>query len=403
MARDEGGWVCARCGWRNPSWYRFCSNCGAERATDTGWVCPSCGKKVPSSTYKFCIFCGHERGAEARPAAEARPEAKPEARIRPRPRPRRIVGRPLSIRLPGIKPKPLPRGTKVVLSRPIYGGPEPPVIEALIGSGGMAEVYLATLGGRKVAVKMPLAPRPWETLEPEEQERFLKEAKLLAGIKPHPNVVALLAYGIGPWAWIALELMEGGSLKAVLSQYYPKGLPVREAVLMGIQLADAVDHIHHYGIVHRDIKPGNILFTADGVPKLADLGLAKLMLSVSEREQKAEVGIGTPPYLAPEQVDPDAYGKVDWRTDIWQLGVVLYEALTGQNPFTAETATKAEIKARIIGPYRPEPPSQLRPDAPGELDEVLTLALAKDKEGRYQSAAELKNELLLVLEGLERP
>jgi len=354
---------------------------------------------VPSTTYRFCIFCGHERGAEARPAAETRPKAKPETKIRLKHRPRRIVGRPLSIRLPGIKPKPLSRGTKVKLSRPVYGGPRAPVIKALIGSTLLTEVYLATLGGRKVAVKMPRAPRPWETLRRKEQDEFLKEAELLAKIKPHPNVVALLAYGTGPWAWIALELMEGGSLRDALSQYYPKGLPIREAVLIGIQLADALDHIHHYGIVHRDIKPSNILFTANGVPKLADLGLAKLMLSVSERRRlrQAEAGIGTPPYLAPEQVDPSAYGDVDWRADIWQLGVVLYEALTGQNPFMAPTP--AEVTGRILA-HQPKPPSKLRSEVPQELDEIILMALKKHKDERYQSAAEMKRDLLAALDTL---
>jgi len=314
---------------------------------------------------------------------------------------KRVVGYPLSIRLPGIQPKPLEEGFQLQLSRPIYGGPEVPVIEAFIKPGGMAEVYLATLGGRKVAVKMPLMPVPWKTLERSEQEAILREAELSARLD-HPNIVAVLAYGTGPVIWMALELMEGGSLRDALSQHYPSGLPIREAVLMGIQLADALDHIHHYGIVHRDIKPSNILFTADGVPKLADLGLAKIMMaSSSSRDLRAAVG--TLPYLAPEQLLPDKLGKPDWRTDIWQLGVVLYEALTGQNPFTAGAAIEAEVIGRIIGAYEPEPPSQLRPEVPEELDETVLMALRKPKEERYQSAAELRKDLLAILDGLEGP
>jgi len=320
-----------------------------------------------------------------------------ELRVVFKPKRKRLVRRPLAIKLPGIETKPLREGFQLQLSRPLYGGPEVPVIKAFIGSGGMAEVYLATLKGREVAVKLPLLAQPWRTLEREEQEAILREAELSAKLK-HPNIVAVLAYGTGPFIWMAMELMEGGSLRAILDQHYPKGLPIREAVLMAIQLADALDYIHHYGIVHRDIKPGNVLFTADGVPKLADLGLAKIMMaSSSSRDLRAAVG--TLPYLAPEQLLPDKMGKPDWRTDIWQLGVVLYEALTGHNPFMAEAATEAEVIGRVLA-HEPEPPSKLRPGVPEELDEVVLTALRKPKEERYQSAAELRVDLLAILDGL---
>jgi len=262
----------------------------------------------------------------------------------------------------------------------------------------MAEVYLATLKGRKVAVKLPVMGRPWRTLERAEQEAILREARLLYNLE-HPNVVRVLAYGTGPFVWMAVEFMEGGSLREALSRYYPRGLPIREVVLMGVQLADALEYIHNQGVVHRDIKPENILFTADGVPKLADLGLAKIMMSVSKSPEarRAEAGIGTLPYLAPEQVDPDTYGVVDARSDIWQLGVVLYEALTGQNPFLAPTG--AETQARILA-KEPVAPSRVRPGAPEELDEAILLALRKRKEGRYANAEQLRQALLGIYDAL---
>ncbi|RLI06818.1 hypothetical protein DRO32_05055 [Candidatus Bathyarchaeota archaeon] len=330
-----------------------------------------------------------------RPArAEARPVSIPL-------KPRRIVALPLSIKLAPISPKPLEKEELALrLGRVEFWDaealgpmPEGPSVElkGLIGSGGLSIVYLGSIAGRGVAVKVPLFPRPWRTLERSEQEALLAEAELMTKLK-HPNIVAVLAYGTSPWAWVALELMEGGSLRAILDQHYSEGLPIRETVLMGIQLADALEHgVHHYGIVHRDIKPGNVLFTADGIPKLADLGLAKLMM----RSSRGGEVKGTPAYLAPEQVDPGTYGEVDWRTDIWQLSLTLYEALTGRNPFMAPSPV--EIQARVVS-VQPKKPSDIRPDVPKSLDEVLLTGLAKEKEDRYETAEGLRRALLAVLE-----
>ncbi|MGO9444762.1 MAG: protein kinase domain-containing protein, partial [Thiobacillaceae bacterium] len=215
------------------------------------------------------------------------------------------------------------------------------------------------------------------------EDRFLREAKS-AGRLSHQNIVTIYDVGeAGDIAYIAMEYLKGQSLKEILDQHGP--LPLDLALDTAIQMADALAFAHLNGIVHRDVKPGNVIvLEGRGAIKLTDFGIAHIH---AHNETRHDVLTGSPRYMAPEQIT----GKpIDGRTDVFSAGVVLYEMLTGQAPFTAPDLHV--LLYRIVN-EAPVPASRLRPDVPSELDSLLVRCLAKQPDQRPASAQELSREL----------
>jgi serine/threonine-protein kinase len=254
-----------------------------------------------------------------------------------------------------------------------------------LGRGAMGVVYRAIdpLIERTVAIKTIPLDLP-ETERALFEERFLREAKS-AGRLSHPSIVTIYDVGeAGDVAYIAMEYLRGQSLKEILDQH--GSLPLDLALDTAIQMADALAFAHEHGIVHRDVKPGNVIVLEDrGAVKLTDFGIAHI--NASQSETRAGVLLGSPRYMAPEQIT----GKpVDGRTDVFSTGVVLYEMLTGQAPFTAPDLHM--LLYRIVN-EAPPPASRLRSDIPPELDRLLARCLAKQPNLRPASARELHLEL----------
>jgi two-component system LytT family response regulator len=260
-----------------------------------------------------------------------------------------------------------------------------------LGEGGMGAVYLAddTRLGRRVALKV-LPPNV--AADPERMHRFEQEAKLASALA-HPNAAHI--YELGEDAglrFLAMEYVEGEPLSVRLAR---GPLPLSELLSIAIQVADALDDAHSRGIVHRDIKPSNLMLTPRGYIKVLDFGLAKLEKPGSGETQVmtgAGVVMGTVAYMSPEQ----ALGRdVDHRSDLFSLGVVLYEMATARLPFPG--ATPSETMARILG-AQPEAIARFNYEIPEGLERVVRKCLEKDRERRYQSA----RDLLVDLKNLER-
>jgi serine/threonine protein kinase len=257
-----------------------------------------------------------------------------------------------------------------------------------LGSGGMADVYLAEDEelGRRVAIKI-LNDR--HATDEQFVERFRREAKNAAGLS-HPNIVSIYDRGEAEGTYyIAMEYLDGRSLKELVVARGP--LPIPDAIEATRQVLTALRFAHRKGVVHRDIKPHNVMADADGRLKVTDFGIARAGVS-----QMTEAGsiIGTAQYLSPEQ----ARGAVvDQRSDLYSIGVVLYEMLTGEVPFTGESPVEIAMKHLSD---TPRPPSVLRPDIPPDLDMVVLRALAKSPEDRFQTAEEMDEELERVANGV---
>jgi serine/threonine-protein kinase len=236
--------------------------------------------------------------------------------------------------------------------------------------------------GRLVALKMALAG---SSAGPQERERFRREAEAVAALR-HPNVVQVYDVGDADGRpYFTMELMEGGSLARKLAGALQ---PPRQTAALMATLAGAVQAAHEAGVVHRDLKPGNVLLTADGTPKVADFGLAR-RLETDERLTLSGAVIGTPSYAAPEQARGDR-GAVGPRTDVYALGAILYECLTGRPPFRAGTAA-ATLQQVVTD--EPVAPRRLNPSAPRDLETVCMKCLHKEPCQRYASAAELADDL----------
>jgi serine/threonine-protein kinase len=258
-----------------------------------------------------------------------------------------------------------------------------------LGSGGMANVYLAEDQelGRRVAIKI-LNDR--HAHDEQFVERFRREAKNAAGLS-HPNIVSIYDRGEAEGTYyIAMEYLDGRSLKELIVSRGPAPIPV--AIDYARQILAALRFAHRNGIVHRDIKPHNVLVDGEGRVKVTDFGIAR----AGAASQMTEAGsiVGTAQYLSPEQAKGTA---VDQRSDIYSLGIVLYELLTGSVPFTGDTPV--EIAMRHIS-ETPAPPSTKRPEIPHDLDLVVTRALAKDPADRYESAEEMDADLERVARGV---
>jgi beta-lactam-binding protein with PASTA domain/predicted Ser/Thr protein kinase len=257
-----------------------------------------------------------------------------------------------------------------------------------LGAGGMADVYLAEDQelGRQVAIKI-LNDR--HAADDSFIERFRREAKNAAGLS-HPNIVSIYDRGEAEGTYyIAMEFLDGRSLKELIVGRGPA--PIKVAIEYARNILAALGAAHRQGIVHRDIKPHNVLIGAEGRVKVTDFGIAR-----SGASQMTEVGsiIGTAQYLSPEQARG---APVDQTSDVYSAGVVLYEMLTGQVPFTGDTPL--EIAMKHLSEV-PKPPSELRPEIPHDLDSIVLRALAKDPSERYQSAEEMDADLARVAEGL---
>ncbi|HEY7398697.1 MAG TPA: Stk1 family PASTA domain-containing Ser/Thr kinase [Gaiellaceae bacterium] len=262
------------------------------------------------------------------------------------------------------------------------------VIKRKLGSGGMADVYLAEDQelGRRVALKL-LDDR--HSSDEQFVERFRREAQSAAGLN-HPSIVSVFDRGHAEGTYyIAMEYLDGRTLKELLIRNGPT--PPAIAIDYARQILGALAFAHRNGIVHRDIKPHNIIVRPDGRLKVTDFGIAR-----SGASQMTEAGsiVGTAQYLSPEQARG---APVDPRSDLYSLGIVLYEMLTGKVPFTGDTPV--EIAMKHLSQV-PEPPSKLRPDIPHDLDAVVMRALAKDPDQRYGSAEEMDADLARVARGV---
>ncbi|MBD0330692.1 MAG: Stk1 family PASTA domain-containing Ser/Thr kinase [Thermoleophilia bacterium] len=258
-----------------------------------------------------------------------------------------------------------------------------------LGSGGMATVYLAEdeVLGRRVAIKILN-----ERYANDEQfvERFRREAKSAAGLS-HPNIVSIYDRGEAEGTYyIAMEHLDGRTLKQLILARGPA--PPHVAIDYTRQLLSALRFAHRNGIVHRDIKPHNVIVDAEGRAKVTDFGIAR----AAAASQMTEAGsiVGTAQYLSPEQARG---GPLDHRSDLYSVGIVLYELLTGTLPFTGDSPVEVAMKHLS---ETPRPPSERREGVPEELDLVVMRALAKDPDERYQTAEEMDADLQRVARGL---
>ncbi len=251
-----------------------------------------------------------------------------------------------------------------------------------LARGGMAAVWIAEdpLLSRRVAVKLL---HPELAIDDGLRVRFRNEA-IAAAKLTHPGIVA--TYDTGDdngTAYIVMELVEGKTLRLLIDERGP--LPVTQAVDIASQVADALEHAHRQDLVHRDIKPANVLVQPDGRVKVTDFGIAKA--AGGDDLTRTGTVVGTARYLAPEQVNGQ---PVDGRADVYALGLILYEMLTGRAPFGGDTEMATAV-ARLTN--TPEPVRSVRADVPRSLEDVVARSLARDPEYRYQSAQAFKEAL----------
>ncbi|MDQ6872538.1 MAG: protein kinase [Gemmatimonadota bacterium] len=275
-------------------------------------------------------------------------------------------------------------------------------IVATLGAGGMGEVHRAhdTRLRRDIALKV----LPEDVAASSERlARFEREARIVASLN-HPNIVTLHSIEEADGVrFLTMELVEGRNLADLV---VPGGLPLAQVLDLMIPLADAMAAAHDHGVVHRDLKPANVMVTHEGRVKVLDFGVAKLTAAranperteggMSSQLSSAWEVLGTIPYMAPEQIFAEA---VDARTDVFSMGILIFELLTGERPFAGTSL--AQVAAAIM---RDEPPvlTSNRPDVPGDLERIVSRCLKKEADARVQTARELANELRALQGRLER-
>lgn len=268
-----------------------------------------------------------------------------------------------------------------------------------LGRGAMGVVYLAEDEAlqRQVAVKTLLLPQePGERRQVE--ARFRQEAKAAGGLN-HPNTITVYDFGReGDWLYIAMELLQGVELR---ERIQAGTMALDEALDIAAQVASGLAAAHARGVVHRDVKPGNIMLLPGGLAKIMDFGIARM--ASSDVRTRTGTMMGSPRYMSPEQVGGHA---VDHRSDIFSLGSVLYEMVTGEAAFRGANIGQL-LQAILHG--APAPPSQLRPGLPASLQVVIARAMQKNEQARYQDAAEMARDLqqcrsvLARSRGVEQP
>lgn len=253
-----------------------------------------------------------------------------------------------------------------------------------IGAGGMGKVFRATDRVLKRAVVLKFINEEMRT-DPEAVSRFIREAQAASALM-HPAIVTIYDIHVKEPLFIAMEHIDGGTLRDRMKQ---GPLPVEEVESLAVSICDALAYAHRAGVVHRDIKPDNIMLTRAGGIKITDFGLARLAESASHMTRTGQI-LGTPAYMAPEQI----LGKdVDGRTDIYALGVMLYELLTGQLPFVGGDLAYRQVHERPVAP------GVLNPKVSQWLEAIVMTALEKRPEDRYQDVEGLKRDLALQQQG----
>jgi len=262
-------------------------------------------------------------------------------------------------------------------------------VKGELGRGGMGAVYLAEQPGlgREVAIKELL-----QAADPDAMRRFLQEAQVMARTS-HPNLVQVHDMELmGNVNYLVLEFVRGRSLRSWMSQT-PLPPPQVFAVMHGV--LQALDYAHRHAIVHRDMKPENVLISDEGMVKVADFGIARLTddTGVGGTATKTGTTVGTPQYMSPEQV---ASSKVDGRSDLYSAGIVFYELVAGQPPFTASDADGPFTLMAKHVQAPPKPPSIFQPGLNSELEQVILKALAKRPEDRFQTGQEFDEAMSRV-------
>lgn len=267
-------------------------------------------------------------------------------------------------------------------------------IEKLLGAGGMGEVYLAH--ERKLNRMVALKILPWHlSADSERHDRFQREARALSSLN-HPNLITIYEVGeANGLHFIAMELVEGETLSSLR-----QSLTLKQTLSIVGQVAEALWTAHQAGVVHRDIKTDNIMFRSDGYVKVLDFGLVKLTelaadTSRNNADTREGVAMGTLAYMSPEQA---AGEPVDQRTDIWSLGVVLYELVSGKKPFKGQTR-QSTINAILSAD--PEPVTSIDESLPSELNLILDKALEKDRDLRYQTASDFRSDIRRLLRQID--
>lgn len=267
----------------------------------------------------------------------------------------------------------------------------------LLGKGAMAKVYLARQESLKRDVAIKVLPKA-RSNDVDFVERFYKEGQAAAKLS-HPNIVQAIDVGSNSENihYFVMEYVEGATLYDLM-QPPPAGVGKRfneaEALDIGIQMADALAHSHRKGLIHRDVKPKNILLTPQNVAKLTDLGLAREVDDKQAAESEAGKAYGTPYYISPEQIRGEI--DIDFRADIYSLGATIYHLVTGRPPFDGDTPSAVmhrHLKDEMI------PPDHLNRELTAGISEIIELSMAKDKNERYSSTEDLLEDLRAVRAG----
>jgi eukaryotic-like serine/threonine-protein kinase len=256
-------------------------------------------------------------------------------------------------------------------------------IESVVASGGMASILRAidTRSGRTVAIKVP---HPQAECDPVFYDRFQREIEVAAQLD-HPSILKVLDREGSSRLYMAMEWVEGRLLRQILGQQ--GRFPIERAVWIATEICGALDHIHSHGVVHRDLKPENIMLDAEDRIKIIDFGIASHAGARRLTFGKLTQTMGSPDYISPEQVRGK---RGDARSDLYAVGVILYEMLTGQAPFTGANLL-AIMNDRLVN--HPRPPRELNPAISPQLQEIVYRALERDPKKRYASAREFAWDL----------